>query len=45
MPCGDDIFVHGGFAVHFFSRALVEALAEGCWKRCIGARRANCRIA
>ncbi|MBT2506643.1 class I SAM-dependent methyltransferase [Streptomyces sp. ISL-98] len=26
---GDDIFEHGGFAVHFFDRALVEALAEG----------------
>ncbi|MEU9398050.1 class I SAM-dependent methyltransferase [Streptomyces sp. NPDC048324] len=26
---GDDIFEHGGFAVHFFSRALVGALAEG----------------
>lgn len=26
---GDDIFEHGGFAVHFFSRALVDALADG----------------
>jgi SAM-dependent methyltransferase len=26
---GDDIWEHGGFAVHFFSRALVDALAEG----------------
>jgi SAM-dependent methyltransferase len=26
---GDDIFEHGGFAVHFFDRPLVEALAEG----------------
>jgi SAM-dependent methyltransferase len=26
---GDDIYEHGGFAVHFFDRALVEALAEG----------------
>ncbi|MGX1471265.1 UNVERIFIED_CONTAM: SAM-dependent methyltransferase [Streptomyces canus] len=26
---GDDIWEHGGFAVHFFSRALVEALADG----------------
>ncbi len=25
---GDDIFEHGGFAVHFFSRELVDALAE-----------------
>ncbi|MFC8032246.1 class I SAM-dependent methyltransferase [Streptomyces griseoincarnatus] len=28
---GDDIFEHGGFAVHFFSRRLVESVAEG-WK-------------
>lgn len=28
-PHGDDIFEHGGFAVHFFSRQLVDALAEG----------------
>lgn len=28
-PHGDDIFEHGGFAVHFFSRELVEALAQG----------------
>jgi SAM-dependent methyltransferase len=26
---GDDIWEHGGFAVHYFSRALVDALAEG----------------
>ncbi|WP_431963022.1 class I SAM-dependent methyltransferase [Nocardia sp. bgisy134] len=26
---GDDIFEHGGFAVHFFSRAFVDELAEG----------------
>ncbi|MDK9494439.1 class I SAM-dependent methyltransferase [Streptomyces katrae] len=26
---GDDIFEHGGFAVHFFPRDLVEALADG----------------
>jgi SAM-dependent methyltransferase len=26
---GDDIFEHGGFAVHFFDRALVESLAGG----------------
>lgn len=26
---GDDIFEHGGFAVHFFSRDLVDALATG----------------
>jgi len=26
---GDDIFEHGGFAVHFFSRHLVDALADG----------------
>ncbi|MDN3025738.1 class I SAM-dependent methyltransferase [Streptomyces sp. S.PB5] len=29
---GDDIFEHGGFAVHFFDRQLVDALAEG-WER------------
>ncbi|MCU7821082.1 class I SAM-dependent methyltransferase [Kitasatospora sp. DSM 101779] len=28
---GDGIREHGGFAVHFFSRALVETLAEG-WR-------------
>jgi SAM-dependent methyltransferase len=28
---GQDIFEHGGFAVHFFPRRLVEDLAEG-WK-------------
>jgi SAM-dependent methyltransferase len=26
---GDDIFEHGGFAVHFFPRHLVDALADG----------------
>ncbi|MFE9880154.1 class I SAM-dependent methyltransferase [Streptomyces mirabilis] len=26
---GDNIFEHGGFAVHFFPRHLVDALAEG----------------
>jgi hypothetical protein len=26
---GDDIFEHGGFAVHFFDRRLVDALAVG----------------
>ncbi|MCQ8828738.1 class I SAM-dependent methyltransferase [Streptomyces malaysiensis] len=26
---GDDIWEHGGFAVHFFHRDLVDALAEG----------------
>ncbi|MFH8367396.1 class I SAM-dependent methyltransferase [Streptomyces sp. NPDC018031] len=26
---GDGIYEHGGFAVHFFDRALVDALAEG----------------
>ncbi|MFD4337849.1 class I SAM-dependent methyltransferase [Streptomyces anulatus] len=25
----DDIYEHGGFAVHFFDRALVDALADG----------------
>ncbi|MFI6645344.1 class I SAM-dependent methyltransferase [Streptomyces sp. NPDC050504] len=28
-PHGDDVFEHGGFAVHFFPRALVDDLAEG----------------
>ncbi|MTD54893.1 class I SAM-dependent methyltransferase [Amycolatopsis pithecellobii] len=28
---GDDIYENGGFAVHFFSRELVDALAEG-WR-------------
>jgi SAM-dependent methyltransferase len=28
---GDDIYEHGGFAVHFFDRPLVDALAEG-WR-------------
>ncbi|MFE7243863.1 hypothetical protein [Streptomyces sp. NPDC057580] len=26
---GDDIWEHGGFAVHFFPRDLVDALADG----------------
>jgi ubiquinone/menaquinone biosynthesis C-methylase UbiE len=26
---GDDIYEHGGFAVHFFPRYLVDSLAEG----------------
>ncbi|MGW0390576.1 class I SAM-dependent methyltransferase [Streptomyces sp. NPDC003042] len=26
---GDDIFEHGGFAVHFFPRELVDSLADG----------------
>jgi SAM-dependent methyltransferase len=26
---GDDIYEHGGFAVHFFDRPLVDALADG----------------
>jgi hypothetical protein len=26
---GDDIYEHGGFAVHFFSRTLVDDLAAG----------------
>ncbi|MFE9445471.1 class I SAM-dependent methyltransferase [Streptomyces sp. NPDC006602] len=26
---GDDIYMHGGFAVHFFPRHLVDSLAEG----------------
>ncbi len=26
---GDDICEHGGFAVHFFDRALVDTLADG----------------
>ncbi|MGP3982735.1 putative glycolipid-binding domain-containing protein [Streptomyces sp. KR80] len=26
---GDDIYEHGGFAVHFFDRKLVDSLAEG----------------
>ncbi|MFI9231280.1 class I SAM-dependent methyltransferase [Streptomyces rimosus] len=28
---GDDIYEHGGFAVHFFPRRLVDSLAEG-WR-------------
>jgi SAM-dependent methyltransferase len=28
---GDGIFEHGGFAVHFFDRALVDAVADG-WR-------------
>lgn len=28
-PLGEDIFVHGGFAVHYFSRQLVDVLADG----------------
>jgi SAM-dependent methyltransferase len=28
-PHGDSIFEHGGFAVHFFDRTLVDALATG----------------
>lgn len=28
-PHGDDVYEHGGFAVHFFPRALVDRLAEG----------------
>ncbi|QIS16767.1 class I SAM-dependent methyltransferase [Nocardia arthritidis] len=28
---GDDIYEHGGFAVHFFTRALVDAVAAG-WR-------------
>ncbi|MFI1917238.1 methyltransferase domain-containing protein [Nocardia sp. NPDC020380] len=26
---GDDIYEHGGYAVHFFPRALVDAIADG----------------
>lgn len=29
IPHGDDIYEHGGFAVHFFTRELVDALANG----------------
>lgn len=29
IPHGDDIYEHGGFAVHFFTRQLVDALAQG----------------
>lgn len=28
-PHGDDIYEHGGFAVHYFDRALVDSLARG----------------
>ncbi|MGE2816127.1 class I SAM-dependent methyltransferase [Mycobacterium heidelbergense] len=28
-PLGNEIFEHGGFAVHFFSRELVDRLADG----------------
>lgn len=28
-PHGDDVYENGGFAVHFFSRDLVEALSDG----------------
>ncbi len=28
-PHGDDIYESGGFAVHFFTRGLVDALADG----------------
>lgn len=31
-PHGDDIYEHGGFAVHFFSERLIEALTDG-WIR------------
>jgi SAM-dependent methyltransferase len=34
---GDDIFEHGGFAVHFFPRELVDALAEGWTLRAVDA--------
>jgi SAM-dependent methyltransferase len=29
IPHGDGIYEYGGFAVHFFDRALVDSLAEG----------------
>jgi SAM-dependent methyltransferase len=29
IALGDDIYEHGGFAVHFFPRSLVDAVAEG----------------
>ncbi|PSK28687.1 class I SAM-dependent methyltransferase [Nocardia seriolae] len=29
LALGDDIYEHGGFAVHFFSRELVDTLATG----------------
>jgi SAM-dependent methyltransferase len=28
---GDNIYEHGGFAVHFFDRQLVDSLASGDW--------------
>ncbi|TDC27611.1 class I SAM-dependent methyltransferase [Streptomyces sp. 8K308] len=32
VPHSDGIFEHGGFAVHFFDRALVDALAADGWR-------------
>lgn len=29
---GDDIYEHGGFAVHFFDRALVDSVAADGWR-------------
>lgn len=29
VPYGDDIYEHGGFAVHHFDRALIDSLARG----------------
>ncbi|MGI5359693.1 methyltransferase domain-containing protein [Streptomyces sp. CA-252508] len=29
VPHGDDIYEHGGFAVHFFPRHLVDRFADG----------------
>jgi len=34
-PRGEHIFEHGGFAVHFFSRQLVDALADGWRLDCV----------